>query len=116
MNMIQIAILTLAAATAFPAQATDADDLDRSTVFYGELDLTKPQAVEVLYKRIRFAAELVCQRQFAKEVGAGRVLWKKCTSAAISQAVADIDAPALTQLYAAKTRKSPAPVAVAAGR
>ena len=116
MNMIRIALLTVIATAAISGQAAEPGDPVEKKVSYAELDLSKPQAVEALYRRLKTAAEFVCQAQFAKEQGASRILWKKCVNGAMTRAVADVDAPRLNAYFAAKTGKPAKPVAVAAGR
>jgi UrcA family protein len=43
-----------------PFAAIDDSDVPRVTVRFGDLDLSKPQGAETLYRRIRSAARQVC--------------------------------------------------------
>lgn len=72
-----------------------------TTVNYAELDLSEPQAIEILHRRLSNAAEQVCAPL------EGRELWKlrehrQCVSGALSQAIESIDRPMLTEYHQQK--------------
>ena len=69
-----------------------------------DLDLRKSQDVAALYSRIERRAGEVC-KEAASPWDAGRVPFvKKCTAAAVEDAVARANVGALTALHEAKTR------------
>ena len=93
---------TFIAAAVCAALVTGARAEDRAQlpVKYADLDVTNVAGAKVLYERIKFAAAQVCkaddQRDLAQWARA-----RACVDRAIAQAVAKVDAPALTGLYQA---------------
>ena len=82
-----------------------ADEVPRSVVRYADLDLSHGAGAALLYARIRTAAASVCGVGDARQLGY-IALVQRCQQQAISQAVADVDAPALTSYYLAKKGKT----------
>lgn len=88
-----------------------ADRLDHSvgsvpsiTVRYGDLDISKPQGLHVLYARIKHAAKTVCgfdgiPRELAREHRSFT-----CYRTALEDAVKQINQPTLTALHRAQTK------------
>jgi UrcA family protein len=78
-------------------------DVASRRVSYADLDLSRDAGAATLYSRIRFAARQVCEPTF------GTFTWKlleptsRCIELAITRAVADVNAPALTSYHFAKT-------------
>jgi len=58
-------------------------------------ELATPTGAQVLYQRIRGAAVKVCRQYYSRELER-RVLWRKCYAAAISNAAAAVQQPAMT--------------------
>jgi UrcA family protein len=86
-----------------PAVA-DSSDPPQVTVKYGDLDVASPQGAAVLYARIGHAAKNVCWQFDADSLDAyGQRA--ACINKAILDAVAKVNAPALSALYGAKTGK-----------
>jgi UrcA family protein len=81
--------------------AVDADAAPRVTVRFGDLDLSKPQGAETLYRRIRFAAEQVCA-PFDGPALYSWVHFHACVDKAIADAVRTVDKPAVLAVYKAK--------------
>lgn len=74
---------------------------DRVAIKYGEI--ATPTDANVLYGRIRNAAEAVCPRD--PVVGLwGYSLSRKCQQSAVANAVADVDNPLLTARHQGETR------------
>jgi UrcA family protein len=91
--------------TAFVAQAEARDPTAASTtviypVRYSDLDLSKMKGAKILYLRIRYAAEMVCESAatWGKREG------EACVHKAVNDAVARVNAPLLTQ-YSELRRK-----------
>jgi UrcA family protein len=86
-----------------PAVADDSDP-PQTTVRYADLNVASVEGATVLYSRIRHAAENVCAQFEGNrlEVNGRR---KACIEKAISGAVIEVNAPALSALYGAKTGK-----------
>jgi UrcA family protein len=86
------------------AAAEQATEVATRTVSYADLDLTRNAGAAALYSRIHFAAKQVCEPV--------SVTWtwldpaRRCIEAAITRAVADVNAPALTGYYLAKTGRT----------
>ncbi len=102
-NTQKAARVLVAAAAVCAALATGvrADDVAQAHVKYGDLNVAGGAGAAVLYQRIRVAASQVCggdgERDLARKARA-----KACADRAIAQAVAAVNAPALTGLYQTK--------------
>jgi UrcA family protein len=84
------------------AAAVEPGEVATRRVNFADLDLTRSAGVTVLYARIKSAAGEVCQPVNAREVESV-MRSNRCTQQAIARAVADVNAPALTSYYLAKT-------------
>jgi UrcA family protein len=101
--------LILAAAmalTAFPAAADEIRAADSSharavSVRYADLDLSRTEDAEALLSRLTFATTRACAvDETARPNSSARRAAAACREAALSEAVARLDAPELTRLYA----------------
>jgi UrcA family protein len=93
-------------ASPFSAFATMISKLDEPVsrvVRYGDLDLSRDSGVATLYSRINSAARAVCE---PLDVMLLKVLRERfdCRQDAVARAVADVNSPALTSYYLAKTK------------
>ena len=106
-NLLAPAAFAVMAATAVaaPAVADGLGDAVSDHVKYGDLDLTHPAGVNVLYNRIRLASKAVCAQLSGREL-VDVQLYNACFTNAMSHAVADVKQPALTALYLEKTGNS----------
>lgn len=99
-TLATIAALTLSAA-AMGAYAAEAGNVPTRTVRYSDLDLGSQAGANVLYNRIRQAAEQVCGnpdlRQLAETAAA-----KACINRAISTSVRSVNNVRLTNVYDAR--------------
>lgn len=88
-------------------QAMQAGALTRSlSVAYGDLDLTKADAVNTLYARLRGAAASVCgPREDGRNLDAHSD-WKRCYNAALDQAVQMVAHVSLSEVHYARTGRS----------
>lgn len=94
------------------AHAADASNgVSIREVSFAGLNLTKQADVQVLYRRIAAAANQVCDTVAGPTALETKFRVKRCTAETIARAVADVDAPALTQYYAAKTHQAEARLA-----
>lgn len=104
MNRITTTILTtVLAATAQMATADDSisDSRRHIEVHFADLNVSTPEGVAALYRRLHSAAESVCDEGGMKDLGSvARV--NACMRAATSAAVTQIDRPMLTAYYRAK--------------
>jgi UrcA family protein len=88
---------------------TDAVAADQATqvatrrVSFADLDLTRAAAAATLYSRIHIAARQVCEPAVGAPILKALEPTHRCIEAAITRAVADVNAPALTNYYFAKT-------------
>ncbi|MFL6600958.1 MAG: UrcA family protein [Steroidobacteraceae bacterium] len=69
-------------------------------VNFADLDLTNPRAVATLYKRIKSAADKVCDSNDSA-VHETMLQVHSCTKRAIAQAVQDVNSSGLTTLHLA---------------
>ena len=106
MKSLVLAALLIAASQA--AGAADAADLSgefaQQVVRYAELDLTRPAGVAILYKRINTAAFEVCEPDGVWAVATVPSV-RRCVDAAVARAVADVNAPALTDYHVGRTTR-----------
>ncbi len=88
--------------TAGTATTALADELPQRTVSFSDLDLSHSAGAAVLYSRINGAAAQVCDQHGVRSLEAFTTA-RRCIDQAIARAVAEVDVPALTSLYRAKT-------------
>jgi UrcA family protein len=94
-------VLGLGSAASF---ATTSNGVRTLTVSYGELDLSKPAGAEILYKRIKRAANTVCS-VYESPMPWNFVARNRCIQTAVDEAVAKVNAPLLTALHDNKTTR-----------
>jgi UrcA family protein len=89
---------TLAASGAMssPARAYEETPISK-VVRFGDLDLTKPEGAQVLYRRIQAAAQQVCAQPTSRMLETVRVE-QFCTRNAIDNAVRQVNSEQLTAL------------------
>jgi UrcA family protein len=87
---------------ALPAAEAESIDAPQVKVTFADLDVSRPQGAEVLYRRIKAAAETVCSPYWATGFAA-RANAYDCVRTAIAEAVTTVDQPALSEVYGAKT-------------
>ena len=105
-------IIILGFATANVANA-DSQAPRTLTVQFGDLNLNNAQGVDALFKRIKNAAESVCN-EFEGRTLKEKRLYSDCVDTALSTAIARVDRPALSRYgvdRSAKPRNESVPVA-----
>ncbi len=90
-----VAAVALFAALAAGAQAADAPQVH---VKYADLDVGTTAGATILYQRIRAAADQVCGVPGTWELARVRQV-KACVARAVADAVAAVNAPALSGVY-----------------
>ncbi len=93
-------VIVTALFAAFAAGA-HAGDVAQMRVKYADLNVSHPAGAAVLLQRIHAAAEKVCAMPGSRELD-GTAQAKACMTKAMADAVAAVNAPALTGLYQAK--------------
>jgi UrcA family protein len=84
---------------AVPAQAAQREVWVASVaVPYGDLDLDNAAGVNALYKRLRGAAERVCDHPAGRSL-ADILAYRACFKAALTGAVRDVNSEALSNLH-----------------
>jgi UrcA family protein len=102
-GLIAAAILTsLISSFGAVCNAADATEVRTTIVKYADLDVSTPQGAATLYNRIRFASEGVCSPSNDRGDFQAAFRWQKCVKQAITGAVAKVNQPALSAVYAAK--------------
>jgi UrcA family protein len=103
------AVLAVVAAAGMIVSAAVAADSKGSfavptiAVEYGDLDLTKPEGVRVLHRRLTAAAERVCPRTDVYLSAQDRFAARACRKQALEHAIREIGSPELAALHAAAT-------------
>jgi len=72
----------------------------------GDLDLTRPEGVEVLYRRLQFAAHQVCGASTVTGTRISSREWQSCVDAAVGNAVQQLNRPALSAFHRSQTRRT----------
>jgi UrcA family protein len=108
---ILVAVATFTVCSFTIARAGTAFEPRTMTVRFADLDTTNAEGAAVLYRRLKFAADVVCQ-----DLDSGRDLFlvrqhADCVRLALSNAIAKVDRPAVTA-YAAGRGVVPATVSV----
>jgi UrcA family protein len=101
---LMTALLCTVAFTATGAVAAP-QATDSINVSYVAAALTQPENAEALYLHIQRAAKLVCHEPDIRELAAYGV-YQRCYARAVDDAVAKVDATALTALHRSKTQHS----------
>jgi len=103
---VTFALAVLTACTAL-ATGARAGDVPQVHVRYADLNIDTDAGADVLYRRIRAAANQVCaipdNRDLAALAGT-----RVCVNRAIGEAVAMVESPTLTKVYESKMGISPA--------
>jgi UrcA family protein len=95
-----------AAGSAVASETAGALYVKRSiTIDYSDLDLTQPQGVNALYSRVVSAARRACSDPQPMEL-ARFAEFRKCVDRAVSEAVGDVNQPALAAVHRAKKSRS----------
>ena len=79
----------------------DTTDIPTATVKFADLDVSHPAGAALLYSRIQNAAKGVCS-PFEGLSAQASARMHACIDHAVARAVASVDKPVLTQLYASK--------------
>jgi UrcA family protein len=110
-HLLPLGMAVVVGAALSPANvvwASDPGSAPLSTeVQLSAIDLSTPERVAALYRRIRNAARSVCgyaDSRFREEQAA----WDKCVEDAIGHAVARVDSATLTDYYLARAKRSQA--------
>jgi len=100
---IGVAVVALLAAFTGGAYAQEAPQLH---VKYADLNVNTTAGANVLYRRIRAAAQQVCGEPDRRDL-AGAAQADACIARALAETVAKVDAPALTNVFARATGRTP---------
>jgi UrcA family protein len=98
MRLLSLALagsLTLGGAVAFAAPPS-------TVVSYADLDLSQPRGAQVLYSRIRRAADHVCAHYAGQDLAAS-TQYDTCVTHAVDDAVRAINRPVLEAVHRAHT-------------
>jgi UrcA family protein len=68
------------------------------TIHYSDLDLSQPKDAQVLYRRLRRAAAIVCGWTYSADLSA-YLDGQRCYSEALQRAVSQVRSPQLLALY-----------------
>jgi UrcA family protein len=78
------------------------DEVRTETVKFADLNLSSPQGVEAVYRRIHAAAWRVCDQPAGEEAAV-----RACMRKAESEAIGKVNVPLLTAFYQKKTGSLP---------
>ena len=108
MNTIIKSLATLTLAATFVGATTLANAGEAATdnggirVKFDHLDFDKPAAVADLYRRIQLSARLVCTDASSPWDASREETFKRCYSATVDKAVAQVNRPQLSALHQGK--------------
>lgn len=88
----------LSSATPALSQATEPGSRPTYVVSFADLNLDSATGTELLYRRIRWGAEVVCRSLQGRGISQ-QILHDRCESEAIGRAVNDVGHPRLTAYY-----------------
>jgi UrcA family protein len=94
--------------------ASDSSDPLQAKVKYGDLNVSSTSGAAILYYRIRVAAHTVCHPFDSKDLASQKLL-AACVHKAMSDAINDVDQPALSAIFNAKNGTSK-PIMLASGQ
>jgi len=96
-----VAGISAAAMLSAPAFAQTADQARAVPVSYADLDLSQTADAQTMLQRLRYAAQASCERNAAAQ-GNPRLerAIAQCREEALESAVAQLDQPELTRVYA----------------
>jgi UrcA family protein len=101
-NLTTLVAVATVATSIFTIAQADTISVPRSeTVKFADLDTSNVQGAAVLYQRIKYAAKSVCRDLEPGRVLALRRLYADCMHVALSNAVAEVNRPAVTAYAAA---------------
>jgi UrcA family protein len=98
-------LMAVAALSVSGFAAAGARDVNTVVVRYGDLNLESQAGVRVLHKRIRNAAKSVCKSLDSRNLGL-RAAYDDCVDEAVSNGVAAVGNPGLTQLHVNKGKRA----------
>ncbi len=95
------AAAAIAAALMAPAAAAQTAEPRSITVYYGDLNLSRADGINTLTGRLDRALDKVCgsTRDYANSM---RIMITRCRTKALTDAIAEIDTPLLTEIYTPK--------------
>jgi UrcA family protein len=95
-------ILSTAALGTALSSSVEAEDVPSKIVRFNDLDLKTAEGAKILYRRIRGAAQDVCETSTANDPIL-RVAFRQCVDKTVDKAVKDVNAPMLTNLHSGNT-------------
>jgi UrcA family protein len=102
-SIIGVCLAAVLAGYSAGTHAHESSGVRSIIVGYAELDLSKPQGIEVLYQRIQGAAKRVCRAEPGSIFVPDRRAWTKCYVDATERAVRQVNLPTLTALHQSRT-------------
>ena len=94
LTTVVVAVLATSAGSVLAAGDSAKPPLRNSIVRYGDLNLESPQGAHAMLSRIKSAARSVCEPKPDTLYGIDE--WEACVSKATADAVANLNAPAVT--------------------
>ncbi len=95
-------VLALCCLTGVASAGDTGPEPARRVVNFADIDVTRSAGVTVLYARLLHAARLVCEPVNDRALSS-IALTRRCMEQAVERAVADVNAPALTNYHLTKT-------------
>lgn len=111
-SIIACAVVAGLIATAAAAEAAPPITVVEARVPYGDLDLASPDGARTILARIRQTSERLCAQPISPLLPRAAAEAYRCRTSLMANAVARLDAPAVTQAYANLST----PAVVAAGQ
>lgn len=96
------AVCILGTLTSAPAAQASSPTAPSVAVRFSDLDLTDAHDANLMLRRVKRAADLVCGAEIALQYRAGLRSFKACRRSTIAGTVVRLDAPVLSARYAAR--------------
>jgi UrcA family protein len=108
LNALSIAFLS--GLTLMPIAGVCAEPVPQVTVSFADLNVSNPQGVATLYRRLQRASEEVCGSEPQVRELTRRYTWSRCAGTALDEAVVRVHSPELAALHAKRTGQKTAPL------
>ena len=105
-----LSIVFLSGLTLMPIAGVCAEPVPQVTVSFADLNVSNPQGVATLYRRLQRAAEEVCGSQPQVREFTRRYTWSRCAGKALDDAVVWVHSAELTALHAKRSGQKTAPL------
>jgi UrcA family protein len=105
-HLSALSVIFMIGLTLTPITAICAERMAQVTVSYGDVNLSSPQGIETLYRRLKWAAAEVCGSEPQTPEFSFHAAWSRCVGTALDNAVAQVHSAELVALHAKRSHKT----------